>query len=78
MFFSVQSQYFFNTDNIINMLIASSVTGIIAVPGTMLLIAGQVDLSVGSGAAFCGVAVATVPGRRRSSSRSWSRSSPAS
>lgn len=59
-FFSVQSQYFLTSDNIINVLTAIAVTGIIAVPGTMLLIAGQVDLSVGSGAAFCGVVMATV------------------
>jgi ribose transport system permease protein len=59
-FFSVQSKYFLTSDNIINVLTAIAVTGIIAVPGTMLLIAGQVDLSVGSGAAFCGVVMATV------------------
>lgn len=59
-FFSVQSPYFMTKDNIINVLTAIAVTGIIAIPGTMLLIAGQVDLSVGSGAAFCGVMMATV------------------
>src|ERR1700712_1391488 len=40
-FFSIKTQYFFNTDNFINILIASSVVGIIACPATMLLIAGQ-------------------------------------
>lgn len=59
-YFSVVSKYFLTSDNIINVLTAIAVTGIIAVPGTMLLIAGQVDLSVGSGAAFCGVVMATV------------------
>lgn len=59
-YFSVASKYFLTSDNIINVLTAIAVTGIIAVPGTMLLIAGQVDLSVGSGAAFCGVVMATV------------------
>jgi ribose transport system permease protein len=58
-FFAVKSPYFITTDNILNVLTAIAVTGIIAIPGTMLLIAGQVDLSVGSGAAFCGVVMAT-------------------
>lgn len=58
-FFSIRSPYFLTQDNLTNVLTAIAVTGIIAVPGTMLLIAGQVDLSVGSGAAFCGVVMAT-------------------
>jgi ribose transport system permease protein len=59
-FFSIRSPYFLTHNNILNVLTAIAVTGIIAVPGTMLLIAGQVDLSVGSGAALCGVVLATV------------------
>lgn len=59
-FFWIKSPYFMTKDNILNVLTAIAVTGIIAVPGTMLLIAGQVDLSVGSGAAFCGVLMASV------------------
>lgn len=59
-FFWVKSPYFMTSDNIVNVLTAIAVTGIIAIPGTMLLIAGQVDLSVGSGAAFCGVVMATI------------------
>jgi ribose transport system permease protein len=58
-FFSVQSDYFLRSSNLLNILTAIAVTGIIAVPGTMLLISGQFDLSVGSGAAFCGVVLAT-------------------
>jgi len=58
-FFAVKSPYFMGADNILNILTAIAVVGIIAVPGTMLLVAGQVDLSVGSGAAFCGVLLAT-------------------
>lgn len=58
--FSIKSPYFLTQDNLLNVLTAIAVTGIIAVPGTMLLIAGQVDLSVGSGAAICGVVMATV------------------
>ncbi|MCW2932081.1 MAG: Monosaccharide transporter rane protein family [Actinomycetia bacterium] len=59
-FFWVRSPYFATENNIINVLTAIAVTGIIAVPGTMLVIAGQVDLSVGSGAALCGVIMASV------------------
>lgn len=59
-FFWIKSPFFMTSDNILNVLTAIAVTGIIAVPGTMLLIAGQVDLSVGSGAAFCGVMMATI------------------
>jgi ribose transport system permease protein len=51
-FFSVKSPYFFNTDNFINILIASAAVGIIACPATMLLIAGQFDLSVGGATAL--------------------------
>lgn len=58
-FFSVRSPYFLTGDNLLNILTAIAVTGIVAVPATMLLIAAQVDLSVGSGAAFCGIILAT-------------------
>ena len=51
-FFSIKTPYFFNTDNFINILIASAVVGIIACPATMLLIAGQFDLSVGGATAL--------------------------
>jgi ribose transport system permease protein len=51
-FFSIKTPYFFNTDNFINILIASSVVGVIACPATMLLIAGQFDLSVGGATAL--------------------------
>jgi len=52
LFFSLKTPYFFNTDNFINILIASAVVGIIACPATMLLIAGQFDLSVGGATAL--------------------------
>lgn len=57
-YFSVSSPFFLSTNNILNILTAIAVTGILAVPGTMLLIAGQVDLSVGAGTAMCGVVMA--------------------
>ncbi|GIF74438.1 ABC transporter permease [Asanoa siamensis] len=59
-FFAWRSPYFFNVDNFLNILTAIAVTGIIAMPGTMLLVSAQVDLSVGSAAAFCGVVLAVV------------------
>lgn len=59
-FFSITSEFFLNYDNIVNILTAAAVTGIIAAPATMLLIAGQFDLSVGSAAAFCGAVVASL------------------
>jgi ribose transport system permease protein len=58
-FFSARSAYFFNGDNFINILIASAVVGIIACPTTMLLIAGQFDLSVGAGVALVTAMFAT-------------------
>jgi len=57
--FSARSPYFFNGDNFINILIASAVVGIIACPTTMLLIAGQFDLSVGAGVALVTAMFAT-------------------
>ncbi len=61
-FFSLKSPYFLNWDNWLNILTAVAVTGIIAAPATLLLIAGQFDLSVGSGTAFCGVIMAYTVG----------------
>lgn len=58
-FFSVASPFFLSTNNLLNILTAIAVTGILAAPGTMLLIAGQVDLSVGAATALCGVVLAT-------------------
>jgi ribose transport system permease protein len=52
LFFSLKSEFFFNTDNFTNILTSIAVVGIVSVPLTMLLIAGQFDLSVGSGVAF--------------------------
>ena len=55
-----QVEFFLGYDNFLNILTAIAVTGIIAAPGTMLLVAGQVDLSVGSATAFCGIVMASV------------------
>jgi ribose transport system permease protein len=51
-FFSIKSNVFMTQDNLINVLIASATIGILACPATMLLVAGQFDLSVGSGIAL--------------------------
>lgn len=53
-FFSIESPVFLQEDNLINVLIAVATIGILACPSTMLLVAGQFDLSVGSGVALTG------------------------
>lgn len=57
-FFSTQSPYFLNWANWTNILTAISVVGVLACGMTMLLVAGQFDLSVGSGVAFGGLVLA--------------------
>jgi len=58
--FTLTSPVFFTTNNMLNMLTSIAVIGIMAVPGTILLVAGQVDLSVASAAAMCGMVTATL------------------
>lgn len=59
LFFSIRRGDFFLTwDNWINIFIAIAIIGILAAPATLLLVAGQFDLSVGSGLAFVGVILA--------------------
>ncbi|MCT4619834.1 MAG: ABC transporter permease [Marinisporobacter sp.] len=53
--FSILSPHFLTMNNFINILIAASLTGLVAVGESYLLIAGHVDLSPGSVAAFAGV-----------------------
>lgn len=55
LFFTIQSPFFLNYDNFLNILTAAAIVGIIAAPGTLLLVGGQFDLSVGSGLTFAGV-----------------------
>ena len=59
-YFSISAPYFLTTNNLINIVYAVSVAGIIAGPGTLLLVGGQLDLSVGSGAMLTGVVMATL------------------
>ncbi len=57
--FSVLTDYkYFTKDNVINILIASSIVGVVVIGECFLLITGHVDLSPGSVAAFSGVLVA--------------------
>jgi ribose transport system permease protein len=51
-FFSIRSEFFLTQDNLINILSAVAVLGILSCPATMLLISGQFDLSVASGVAL--------------------------
>jgi len=55
---SLLSPYFLSVNNLLNILVAVSVIGIIAVAMTMVIVSGGIDLSVGSVVAFTGVAVA--------------------
>jgi len=57
-FFATRSEFYLTGSNLLNILVTASVIGIIAAPATLLLVAGQFDLSVGSGAAFIGVVMA--------------------
>jgi len=48
---------YFTANNVINILIASAIVGLVTIGESYLLISGQVDLSPGSVAAFSGVLV---------------------
>src|SRR5579871_6237620 len=54
-FFIFATPFFWHRENIINMLTTVAVTGIVAAPGTLLIVGGQIDLSVGSGAGLVSV-----------------------
>ena len=56
--FSQVSRYFLTPDNLLTLLTSISITGIVALPATFLIRAGQVDLSVGALAATSGVLLA--------------------
>ncbi len=53
--FSVGSPNFMQTANIINILQAASVNGVLAVAATLVIISGGIDLSVGTLMTFCAV-----------------------
>ncbi len=56
--FAVLNKNFLTLTNVINILIAASLVGLVAIGHTYLIIAGQNDLSPGSLAAFSGVVAA--------------------
>lgn len=55
---SLLSPYFFSVNNFLNILVAVSIIGIIAVAMTVVIVSGGIDLSVGSVVALTGTAVA--------------------
>ena len=54
-FFSFASEYFFTPSNLIGILMAATVTGILALGTTFVIVSGGIDLSIGTGMIFCGV-----------------------
>lgn len=56
--FSFASEYFFTSDNLLNVARQVAVTAIVAVGMTFVIISGGIDLSVGSNLAFSGVVAA--------------------
>jgi ribose transport system permease protein len=59
-FFAIANPYFLTSDNLLNVIQNTVVVGMVAAPLTLLLVARQVDLSVGSGVAFAATALALV------------------
>ena len=58
LFFGSQSPQFWTVENWFNLARQQSVIMLIAFGATLIIIAGQIDLSVGSVASFCGIATA--------------------
>ena len=50
--FSLTTPYFFGVSNLTNIIVNASVVGVIACPMTLLLVARQIDISVGSAVAL--------------------------
>lgn len=58
--FSILTEYFFSTSNLLNITRQVSVNFIIAVGATIVILSGEIDLSVGSNAALSGMASAYI------------------
>lgn len=58
LFMAIFAPHFFTVDNHLNILRNVAITGIIAFGMTMVIISGEIDLSVGSGVAFAGTVTA--------------------
>ncbi len=54
-FFAIASPHFFTSSNIVSILVAATVTGILALGTTFVIITGGIDLSIGTGMVLCGV-----------------------
>ena len=54
-FFSFASSHFFTANNLVSILTAATVTGILALGTTFVIITGGIDLSIGTGMVLCGV-----------------------
>lgn len=54
-FFSFANEHFFTPSNLIGILVAATVTGILALGTTFVIITGGIDLSIGTGMTLCGV-----------------------
>jgi ribose transport system permease protein len=54
-FFSLASPNFLQTDNLVSILQATAVNGVLAIAGTFVIITGGIDLSVGTLMTFCAV-----------------------
>jgi ribose transport system permease protein len=54
-FFSIASPYFFTPSNLVGILMAATVTGILALGTTFVIVSGGIDLSIGTGMILCGV-----------------------
>ncbi|WP_442575393.1 ABC transporter permease [Microbacterium sp. F51-2R] len=54
-FFSFASENFFTANNLISILTAATVTGVLALGTTFVIITGGIDLSIGTGMILCGV-----------------------
>lgn len=57
-FFTIRSPFFFTSTNLVNVLVNGAVIGIIGSAMTLLLVARQVDVSVGSAIGFAGAVFA--------------------
>jgi ribose transport system permease protein len=57
-YFAAATPYFWTVTNLLDLLNDLALAGIVALPATFLVMAGQVDLSVGSGVALTGVVLA--------------------
>ena len=53
--FSFASPHFFTTNNLVSILTAATVTGILALGTTFVIITGGIDLSIGTAMVLCGV-----------------------